>query len=519
MKIRDRGAVRDAPPSLLHRPGTTAPPERPWLRAALTDLHLDPVIDAITKGRDEALRPLFMTPLQDVADVVYRHDVFRDLATADLRTHVEAFARRMQRLPGRRRFAGTQLDPRRAQRLALAGASAYVAAVAALAHELARTALVSDALRGAASYVAAYVRSPAFTALQGDVARLERDLAEVRYGLEIHEDRVHVSRSVGDEDYGAAVERTFRTFRRSSTADAPVAATGPDETNAVEAEILERVARLHPAVFADLEGFARRHSAYVDPGVAQLERELRFYLAYLTYMDRFEAAGLSFCLPDVAADDKRIDVRGAFDLALAGLLVADGEPVVVNDVRLEGAERVLVVTGANQGGKSTFARTVGQLHFLGALGCPVPARTARLFLFRELLTHFDRSEALSTLRGKLEEELTRLHALLERATPRSVVVMNEAFSSTSSDDAFALGKGTLARILELDAVGVFVTFVDRLASFDPRIASVTTTVRPDDPSHRTFELVRGPAAGSAHALALAGTYRLTYDELRRRLAP
>lgn len=82
--------------------------------------------------------------------------------------------------------------------------------------------------------------------------------------------------------------------------------------------------------------------------------------------------------------------------------------------------------------------------------------------------------------------------------------MNETFSSTSSDGALALGEGTLARILELDAVGVYVKFVDRLESFDPRIASVTTTVRPDDPSHRTFELVRGPAEGSAHALASYG---------------
>jgi len=147
----------------------------------------------------------------------------------------------------------------------------------------------------------------------------------------------------------------------------------------------------------------------------------------------------------------------------------------------------------------------------------VPGREARLFLCDELLTHFDREEDLRTLQGKLQEELTRLQTLLDQATSRSVVVMNEAFSSTAADDALALGRQTLERLLETDVLGVYVTFVDELSRFDPRIASVTATVDPDEPARRTFKIVRQPADGHAHALAIARAYRLTYDELRLRL--
>jgi DNA mismatch repair protein MutS len=274
---------------------------------------------------------------------------------------------------------------------------------------------------------------------------------------------------------------------------------------------------LFPDEFAALTGFCQRYSQFMDPLICQADRELQFYLAYLDYIRPMRAAGLSFCYPELTPS-KAIFARDTFDLALAAKLAAGGKAVVTNDFRLSGAERVIVVSGPNQGGKTTFARTFGQLHHLARTGCPVPGQAARLYVYDHIFTHFEREEDIADLTGKLEQDLLRIQKALQAATPDSIVIMNEIFTSTTVSDAYFLGQKVLEKVIELDLLCVYVTFIDELASLGPSVVSMASTIVPGNPAERTYKVVRKPADGLAYALAIADKHGVTYDQLSGRLA-
>lgn len=260
-----------------------------------------------------------------------------------------------------------------------------------------------------------------------------------------------------------------------------------------------------------------KNSNYRDEALTVFDCEIQFYIAYLDYITSFKHAGLKFCYPQISSTEKEIYDNECFDLALAGKLIDEKLPVISNDFYLQGKERIIVVTGPNQGGKTTFSRTFGQLHYLGCLGCPVPGREAKLFLFDKIFTHFEKEENIKNLRGKLEDDLVRIHDILNEATPNSIIIMNEILTSTTLQDAIFLSKKVMEKIIQLDLLCVWVTFIDELASLCEKTVSMLSSVVPENPELRTFKIVRKPAEGLAYALSLAEKYRLTYEYIKERI--
>jgi len=389
---------------------------------------------------------------------------------------------------------------------------------AASDEELAALDVASRGLQSFRLYLAAYAESDRFRSLAAETQALEAALAAVRYSVQINGARVKVAKYEDEPDYSAQVEETFARFKQGAVKSYLVELRDWADLNHVEGRILDLVARLHPEVFRPLDEYCARHGDFLDGTIARFDREVEFYVAYLEFIERFRRAGLPFCYPHVSVRSKEMSAEETFDLALANKLVPEGGKVVCNDFHLEGPERIFVVTGPNNGGKTTFARTFGQLHHLAGLGLLVPGASARLFLPDRLFTHFEKEEDIETLRGKLDDELVRVHEILEQATSNSVVVMNESFGSTTLNDALFIGTEIVRRILDLGPLGVYVTFVDELASLSEGTVSMVSTVVPENPAVRTYKILRKPADGLAYAWAIAEKYRLTYERLKERVA-
>lgn len=495
---------------------------RPELEAApsyFPDLNLDQLVASVVAGREDYnLQPFFFASLASLDTITYRHEVMRDLEAEATAACLNGFAASMREMRKQLEQVKKLHETLQKQAWFLDAAGSYCDAVRALDQGLSGIQLRSAGLLALREFVTAYAASAGFTTLAKTIADLKADLAAIHYSVLLNGSTLTVRAYADEPDYSQEVAAAFDKFREKDAKSYLVKFREDVSMNHVEAKILEFVALLFSNPFQRLDAFCSENPDYADPTVTRFDREIQFYLAYLEHISRFRRIGLRFCYPNVSASDKSVHSTEGFDLALAGKLLTADQTVVTNDFRLEGDERVFLVSGPNQGGKTTFARTFGQLHHLASIGVPVPGREAKLFLFDRMFTHFERVEDIRNLRGKLQDDLFRMHATLAQATPRSVLVMNEIFNSTTLQDAIFLGRKMLEQVIALDLLCVFVTFLSELSELSPKIVSMVSTVVPENPAERTFKLIRRPADGRSYALAIAEKYRVTYADLKQRLS-
>lgn len=491
----------------------------PQSEATLHDLALDQVFARLGDEAPHAV-PAFGALLGAVGEVEYRQAVFRGLEDARIRGAVETFLQEAADWGRRDEASGKAHSPFEAELWHLRAVVGYVGAVESfaegLADALSTSGVVSEGWEQLAHYVREYRASLVFGALETEALAVDDQFAQVRYNTLIRGSRVTVAQTDREADLGAAVATVFDRFRQGDVTDHRTVFREPGLDH-VQAWILERVAQVHPELFARLMRFAANTREYHDRTLALFIDEVRFYLAYLDYLTPMRNAGLPICYPTLSTESKGLTVTDTWDLALAPRLVDDRQPVVTNDLTLTGPERILVISGPNQGGKTTMARIFGQLHYLAAIGCPVPGTRAEVFLCDRVLTVFEREEQLDTLEGRLGAEIQRLHEVFGEATGRTVIVINEAFASTALLDARILTRDVLERVSALDALAVCVTFIDELSRLNEKTVSMVSTVDPDDPAVRTFHVERRIADGLAYARALATKHELTSAQIITRL--
>lgn len=494
------------------------------------DLHLDQILAELNRHCEVELNAWFRRLLCDPDDIAYRQSVFAELQrSSDLRSGLDAYVQAMHRLRSLLDTSEKRWNQHEREGWFLHAVTHYLAALDALADCLSSAPLRAAGLSAVRDHLTDYLSSEGLHRLRADSERVAGMLDGVRYAVRIKGPRVSVTiDEVPTEDFSAHLDRTFQRLAQHAVDSRLITFPTSYGLDGVEADILDRVARLCPEPFTALSSFAQRHADFLDATLSRFDAEIQFYLAYLTVLDHERARGAQFTLPQIAELAAAGDAPGhttgnatdldefgseMIDLALAISTERGGASPVSNDFTLAGPERVLVISGPNQGGKTTFARSVGQIYHLAALGCPVAAARARLAVPDRIFTHFERMEEHGDIGGKLEDDLRRIHRVLEQVSERSVVIINEMFTSTTLSDAEFLGEEIIGRLASIGSRGVYVTFVDRLATLGPHTVSMLSMTAEDDPTLRTFKVARHEPGGEIYAQVIARRYGLNRQHI------
>ena len=482
------------------------------------DLNLDQVFQSVTAGREEYnLKPFLSVPLKNIKTITYRQEILQDLEGEALRRFIESFARNMQAMREHLAQADKLSFKYQKERWFLDAIEIYCHAVSCIADEILHLDVKSMGFRAFRKYLKTYINSDGFKSLLAETKKIKDELLSIKYTINIRGRTVTVRKYESESDYSAEIEETFRKFQQGAVKDYQFSFHDSTRMSHVEEDVFNRVARLYPDIFHALRDYYTRQRDCLDQVILRFDREVQFYVAYLAFIEKFRSSGLKFCYPHISDQSKEVHAYGTFDLSLANKLIHENSTVVCNDFYLKGHERIFVISGPNQGGKTTFARFFGQIHYLASLGYKVPGSKAQLFLCDRIFTHFETEENIEDLRGKLQDELVRIHEILQQATSNSILIVNEGFMSTTLSDALYLGREVLQQIIQRDMLCVYVTFIDELSTLGDATVSMMSIINAENPTLRTYKIVRRPADGRAYAIAIAEKYGLTYESLKRRI--
>ncbi len=486
------------------------------------DLNINKILKPVLQENPELqLEEFFYTPLRDPAVIRYRQDIMRELMDPGKRfaigslvgqiTFLRMFMDGLRaRLTTDGKFTGKYLDMGHL----LENASLFSNVVAGLQAGIRGLSLESEGLKGFSAYLEEYSASEQFKGMQEWAQRLRGAFDKLRYCLFIKDNLVRVMPYDGQENYADRIGELFSRFRQGDVLDYRRKLKEEPVSEVLENKILEMLAHYYPQEFKDLTEFCKAYLHFDDDTLMRFAREIQFYFHWLDFIEPLRQAGLPFCYPAIHEKLDDLKALDCFDLALA---LDKPDKIVTNSFTLTAPEQILIISGPNQGGKTTFARSFGQIHFLTALGLMVPGREADIFLCDQVLTHFEREEDLVNLSGKLQDDLVRLHRLLEAATSKSICIINEIFASTTLKDALQLGEHMLDALVERGAPALVVTFLEELVNYGPQTVSMVTTVTDDEKHRRTFRILRKVPDGQAFALQIAAQHGLTFEQLDRRL--
>lgn len=248
---------------------------------------------------------------------------------------------------------------------------------------------------------------------------------------------------------------------------------------------------------------------HIESFFVMLKNELAFYIGSLNLSEQLNEIGSAIVFPvPVLPTERRHSFRAMYDVCLA---LTIKQTVVGNEVHADD-KKLVMITGANQGGKSTFLRSIGLAQMMMQSGMFVPAEEFCANTCDGIFTHYRRKEDASMKSGKLDEELARMSAVVDVIPPHALMLFNESFAATNEREGSEIARQITSALIDRDVKVFFVTHMYEFARiFHEKRRQDTIFLRAERKSSgkRTFKLIEGEPLQSSFG---EDVYKVVFSE-------
>lgn len=244
--------------------------------------------------------------------------------------------------------------------------------------------------------------------------------------------------------------------------------------------------------------------------------DLKFYLMVARLGRTLSESGHTICFPKVADDKTEVKIKGIYNIRLTTKKL---ETIVRNDFDFEKREKIFILTGPNRGGKTMLTQAVGIAAFMAGQGLFVTADDYEGFLFDKILTHFPADENETLDLGRLGEEAVRIKTIAGEADNKSLVLLNETYSSTSAIDGLYLAKDLVHLLKHKSIPTIYNTHLHELGRTTGEMnrwdgeGEVVSLVMEIADNVNTYRVLRKEPDTSSYARNIAFKYGVTYEQM------
>lgn len=468
-------------------------------KAIFQDFNLDVClskINSLVKGYD--LLDMYQNIPKDPETVHFRRMITGDLRDEKLRTAFAQYSSDIEK--ARKQEKQSQYNNYQAQKEKwhVDALCTYVSAVETLLGVLQQSQNLSEEMLSLRTYLDDYVTSETYKQwrmlLMEVIDLFERETVT----FSIQKNKVILEEQGEHEDFSKRMIRAFRVREREKS-NKP----NTDSLSRMERALAERVVRQRGLA----KPLHQLMQISMDAELLRLATEIQYYLGFYKFVDFLKDKGYSFCYPQ---EGEVMSVQAGYDVAMA---VKSERKVISNDFCMGEEERFFVITGANGGGKTTFARMIGQILYFFRMGLLVPCEGAVIPYFTDVLSHFSNEETEASGRGKLVEELVRLQPMMKAQNENCFVILNELFTTAATLDAGIMGQKVLTHFMEMNCRGIYVTHIQSLAEERDGVVSMVAELE-NDHHTRSFKIVRKPAREGEYEDSLITKYHMTYEQMK-----